>query len=62
RETGKPRKGPGGTARTVWTIREKKLHPILIETGATDGTMTQVLKGGVQPGMALVVDAVRKKN
>ncbi len=62
RETGKPRKGPGGTARTVWTIREKKLHPILIETGATDGTMTQVLKGVVQPGMALVVDAVRKKN
>jgi HlyD family secretion protein len=60
-------RGPrGGTQRTrtdtdkplhqkAWTLREGRLVPVAVRTGATDGTMTVVTGGDVVPGMALVI-------
>lgn len=45
----------------VWTLRNKQPVPILITTGASDGSMTEVVKGDIAPGTALIVDAVSKK-
>jgi len=42
----------------VWTVRDGQLVAIPVTTGSTDGMMTEVTAGGVEPGMALVVDIV----
>jgi HlyD family secretion protein len=42
----------------VWTLRDGQLAAISIATGATDGIMTEVTGGEVEPGLALVVDIV----
>lgn len=42
----------------VWTLRAGQLVAIPITTGSTDGTMTEVIDGDVEPGMTLVVDTV----
>ncbi|HWR69237.1 MAG TPA: efflux RND transporter periplasmic adaptor subunit [Desulfomonilia bacterium] len=47
--------------QTVWILKDKKLVSLKVTTGATDGTMTEVTGGDVAPGMALIVDAVSKK-
>ncbi len=44
--------------RRVWTLREGQLTTIPVTTGSTDGIMTEVISGEVEPGMALVVDIV----
>ncbi len=44
----------------VWVLRDKQLVAIDVKTGATDGTMTEITDGNVEPGMALVVDVVGK--
>jgi HlyD family secretion protein len=43
----------------VWTLRDGQLVPITVTTGATNGSMTEVTGGDVEPGMALVVDTPR---
>ena len=43
----------------VWTLRDGQPDPITVTTGATDGSMTEVIRGDVEPGMALVVDTLR---
>jgi HlyD family secretion protein len=45
----------------VWTIRDKQLITIAIVTGVTDGEMTEVISGDIEPGMELVVDTMREK-
>ncbi|MBW1858758.1 MAG: efflux RND transporter periplasmic adaptor subunit [Deltaproteobacteria bacterium] len=45
----------------VWVLRDKQLVAIDVKTGATDGTMTEITDGDVEPEMALVVDAVRER-
>ena len=40
----------------VWTLRNGQLTAIAIAKGATDGVMTEVTDGGVEPGMELVTD------
>jgi len=42
----------------VWALREGRLVPMPVATGATDGIMTEVRKGDVEPGMALAVVTV----
>jgi HlyD family secretion protein len=46
--------------QTVWTLRDGKLAAITITTGATNGIMTQVTAGDIQPGMKLVIDTETK--
>ncbi len=45
----------------VWTLRGGQLVAIAVTTGATDGKMTEVTTGQIEPGVALVVDAVRER-
>lgn len=51
-----------GQMRHVWIERAGgKLEPIPLQTGVTDGRVTEVLSGAVRPGMALVVDTRREE-
>ena len=43
----------------LWMLRDGQLVPITVTTGATNGSMTEVTSGDVEPGMALVVDTPR---
>jgi HlyD family secretion protein len=42
----------------VWILQNGQPTAIPITLGATDGIMTQVLKGEIEPGMALIVEAI----
>jgi HlyD family secretion protein len=53
--------GAAKNRQKVWTFAGNKPVPILITTGTTDGSMTEVVKGDIMPGMPLIVDAVSKK-
>jgi len=48
--------GPNHRQR-VWTLTEGRLTPIAVVTGATDGAMTELIKGDVAEGTALVIEA-----
>lgn len=45
----------------VWTLRNGELLSIAVSINATDGRMTEVTSGDIEPGMRLVVDTVRSK-
>jgi len=45
----------------VWTLRDGDLLAIPVTVGATDGIMTEITSGDVEPGMTLVVDAIGGK-
>jgi HlyD family secretion protein len=47
--------------QNVWTLHKGKLMAIPIGIGATDGRMTEVTSGDIQPGMLLVVDTKRSE-
>jgi len=51
----------GTKQQRVWTVRNGQLEAIPITTGATDGVMTEVTGGEIEPGVALVVDLVSAK-
>jgi HlyD family secretion protein len=42
----------------VWTLQERQPVAIPITVGATDGVMTEVTGGQIEPGMAVVVDTI----
>jgi HlyD family secretion protein len=44
--------------RTVWQLKEEKPTPVRIRTGISDGSFTEVVEGSLQPGDAVVTDAV----
>jgi HlyD family secretion protein len=43
--------------KTVWVLRDGVPRPISIVTGLTDGTVTEVVGGGLQEGDVLITDA-----
>lgn len=45
----------------VWVLREGKLEKVMLKTGMTDGVMTEVKEGRLEPGMAVVVDVIETK-
>jgi len=45
-----------GASPRVWVLREGKPVPIELIVGATDGEMTEVASGEVEPGLELLVD------
>lgn len=57
-----PKRSEGENAkekqRRVWMLRGRQPVAIPVTTGSTDGIMTEVISGDVEPGMALVVDAI----
>lgn len=60
RTTAKRRNGSttDDKSRRVWTLRDGQPVAVPISAGATDGVMTEVKGGAVEPGMALLVDTV----
>ncbi len=42
----------------VWTLKNGQLSAIPVTIGSTDGSMTEVVAGDIEPGMALVVDTI----
>ena len=45
----------------VWTLSDGRPVPIPVTTGATEGTLTVIREGAVEPGALLVVDTVSVK-
>lgn len=43
----------------VWVLRDGEPTAVAVTIGATDGISTEVLKGDIEPGMALIVEAIR---
>ena len=47
--------------KQVWTLRDNRPLPVSVTTGATDGSMTEIVTGDISAGMALIVEAVNQK-
>jgi len=45
----------------VWVFKDGKLEPVTVLTGATNGVLTEITSGDLQPGMDVVVDVVFTK-
>lgn len=45
----------------VWVLRDGKPEAVPVKTGASDGKLTELRSGDVQPGQAVVIDAVTVK-
>jgi HlyD family secretion protein len=48
--------------RIVWVLRNGRPAPVQIKVGVTDGRMTEVMAGGITPGMSLLTDVVIQKS
>ncbi len=54
-----PREDSGGRKeQRVWTLKDGLPLAIPVKIGATDGSMTEIVAGEIQPGMEVVVDTV----
>ena len=40
----------------VWILQDGQPQPVIIRIGASDGSMTQVVSGNLQPGMQIITD------
>jgi HlyD family secretion protein len=53
---------PGQVAKPgehrVWALHGDKVEPIAVETGVSDGRLTEIRKGPLKEGMELVTDAI----
>ena len=50
---------PDKRQQHVWTLRNGQVVAIPVTVGATDGTMTEITSGDVEPGTELIVDTVK---
>ena len=48
--------GGSGTAKQVWVLREGNAVPVSVNTGISDGRMTEVSGGELQAGMLVITD------
>lgn len=48
----------GRKEQRVWTLRDEQLSTIPVKIGSTNGSLTEIVTGEIQPGMAVVVDTV----
>ena len=51
------RSARGGRQR-VWVLRDGEPQAVEVRTGATDGVLTQVLEGALEPGTDVLVDVL----
>jgi len=56
--TQQPEDAASNKQQRVWTLRDGRLVAIPVTVGSTNGAMTEILAGEIQPGMAAVVDTV----
>lgn len=50
-----------GADQRVWTLKDGDLTPIPVTAGMTDGIMTEIVSGDIEPGMELVVGIMSAK-
>lgn len=43
----------------VWTLKDGQLSEVSVVIGESDGIMTEVTGGGIEPGMKVVIDTIR---
>jgi HlyD family secretion protein len=43
----------------VYVLSGGNALPVAVKTGATNGKLTEILSGGIAPGVPLVIDSVR---
>jgi HlyD family secretion protein len=53
---GRKSAGGSGPARQVWVLRDGTPAAVAVTTGISDGRMTEVTGGELQPGMAVITD------
>ncbi len=58
RQVPKARSAPSGTPR-VWTLRDGQPVGLDVQTGTTNGRVTEIVGGELEPGMAVIIEAVR---
>ncbi len=42
--------------RQIWILRDGQPEAVKVKTGVTNGRMTEILEGGLQPGMRVITD------
>jgi HlyD family secretion protein len=42
----------------IWVLKNKQLAPVSVTTGLSNGILTEITSGNIQPGTAVVVDMV----
>jgi HlyD family secretion protein len=55
-ETRQPDDTGGKKQQRVWTLKDGRLSAVPVTVGSTNGGLSEVLAGEIQPGMAVVVD------
>ena len=43
----------------AWTLKDGQLSEVSVMIGGSDGIMTEVTGGGIEPGMKVVIDTIR---
>lgn len=56
--TQQPEDAASRKQQRVWTLKDGQLAAVPVRVGSTNGAMTEILAGEIQPGMAVVVDTV----
>ena len=54
--------GAPGAQTRVWVLENRKVTPVTITTGLSDGTWVEVAEGDLQAGDRVVTDEVRSTN
>jgi len=52
---------PTGTDRKVWVLKDGAPKEVSVTVGPTDGKRTQIVKGDLEPGEAVIVDTETRK-
>jgi HlyD family secretion protein len=60
RETKQKESEVSNSNRKLWVLKDGKPVDVQVTTGASDGVMTEILNGGIEPGMLVVVDIISK--
>lgn len=51
----------GAHEQKIWTLRDNQPLAVMVQTGATDGRMTEIKAGDIEPGMLVLVDIIKPK-
>ena len=55
-QTKKPAALPLGDQQRVWVLRDGEAIAVEIRIGVTDGRSSEVVDGGLEPGMQVITD------
>jgi HlyD family secretion protein len=52
---------PSGAERKIWVLKDGAPEEVSVTVGPTDGKRTQIVKGNLEPGEAVIVDTATRK-